>query len=84
MLVLSVCLLHVLLQADAISSSALILLQIPATSEKHEKDTVLMYGHLDKQPPMTTGWAEGTGPYTPVIKDGKVISLPFLFFFWFY
>jgi acetylornithine deacetylase/succinyl-diaminopimelate desuccinylase-like protein len=42
-----------------------------------------MYGHLDKQPPMTTGWAEGTGPYTPVIKDGKVISLPFLFF-WFY
>jgi acetylornithine deacetylase/succinyl-diaminopimelate desuccinylase-like protein len=27
-------------------------------------DTVLMYGHLDKQPPMV-GWREGLGPWTP-------------------
>ncbi|MDH4248549.1 MAG: M20/M25/M40 family metallo-hydrolase [Deltaproteobacteria bacterium] len=27
--------------------------------------TVLMYGHLDKQPPMT-GWREGLGPWNPV------------------
>jgi len=28
-------------------------------------DTVLLYGHLDKQPEME-GWAEGLGPWTPV------------------
>ena len=33
--------------------------------------TVLIYGHLDKQPEMT-GWAEGLGPWTPVIRDGKL------------
>lgn len=33
--------------------------------------TVVMYGHLDKQPEMT-GWADGLGPWTPVIKDGKL------------
>jgi acetylornithine deacetylase/succinyl-diaminopimelate desuccinylase-like protein len=27
-------------------------------------DTILMYGHLDKQPPMV-GWREGLGPWTP-------------------
>jgi len=32
-------------------------------------DTVLMYGHMAKQPPMD-GWAEGLGPYTPVYRDG--------------
>ncbi len=56
-----------------------------------------MYGHMDKQPPLTEGWEEGLGkepssfaiticqwaahvwhvflvkgPYTPVIRDGKV------------
>jgi acetylornithine deacetylase/succinyl-diaminopimelate desuccinylase-like protein len=34
-------------------------------------DTILMYGHLDKQPEMT-GWAEGLGPWIPVIRDGKL------------
>jgi acetylornithine deacetylase/succinyl-diaminopimelate desuccinylase-like protein len=29
----------------------------------------LMYGHFDKQPHFS-GWAEGLGPTTPVIKDG--------------
>lgn len=35
--------------------------------------TVLMYGHLDKQPPFE-GWRtdEGLGPWTPVMKDGKL------------
>ena len=36
-----------------------------------EGPTTLLYGHLDKQPEMT-GWAEGLGPWTPVIKDGKL------------
>ena len=34
--------------------------------------TVLMYGHLDKQPPMAAAWAEGLSPYTPVVRDGKL------------
>jgi len=34
-------------------------------------DTVLLYGHLDKQPEMT-GWSEGLGPWKPVIRDGKL------------
>lgn len=33
--------------------------------------TVLLYGHLDKQPHMS-GWEEGLGPTTPVIRDGKL------------
>jgi acetylornithine deacetylase/succinyl-diaminopimelate desuccinylase-like protein len=34
-------------------------------------DTVLIYGHLDKQPEMT-GWRAGLGPWTPVIRDGRL------------
>ena len=36
-----------------------------------EEDTVFFYGHLDKQPP-ATGWSEGLGPFTPVVRDGKL------------
>jgi acetylornithine deacetylase/succinyl-diaminopimelate desuccinylase-like protein len=36
-----------------------------------ERSTVLMYGHLDKQPAMV-GWEEGLGPWTPVLRDGKL------------
>lgn len=45
----------------------LIFIEIPGTVP----GTVLMYGHLDKQPEMK-GWAEGTGPWQPVLKDGKL------------
>ncbi len=34
-------------------------------------DTVVLYGHLDKQPEMV-GWAEGLDPWTPVIRDDKL------------
>ncbi|MBV9510641.1 MAG: M20/M25/M40 family metallo-hydrolase, partial [Caulobacteraceae bacterium] len=34
-------------------------------------ETVLLYGHLDKQPEMT-GWADGLGPWVPLLKDGKL------------
>jgi acetylornithine deacetylase/succinyl-diaminopimelate desuccinylase-like protein len=44
-----------------------ILIEVPGSSD----DTVLLYGHLDKQPEMT-GWWDGFGPWTPVIKDGKL------------
>src|SRR4029079_19574580 len=33
--------------------------------------TVLLYGHLDKQPEMT-GWREGCGPWDPLYEDGKL------------
>ena len=45
----------------------LILIEVPGTVA----GTILMYGHLDKQPEMK-GWAEGTGPWTPVLKDQKL------------
>jgi acetylornithine deacetylase/succinyl-diaminopimelate desuccinylase-like protein len=44
-------------------------IDIPGTASA--KDTVLIYGHLDKQPEMT-GWRTGLGPWTPVIEDGKL------------
>src|SRR6266446_5137299 len=45
----------------------LLLMEAPGTGT----DTVLLYGHLDKQPEMV-GWAEGTGPWTPVRRDDKL------------
>lgn len=33
--------------------------------------TVLMYGHLDKQPEFT-GWRNDLGPWTPKFEDGKL------------
>ncbi len=49
----------------------LIFMEIPARGEARADDTILMYGHLDKQPEMT-GWADGLGPWIPVIKDEKL------------
>ncbi len=36
-------------------------------------DTVLLYGHLDKQPEMT-GWSEGLGPWIPVLREDKLFG----------
>jgi acetylornithine deacetylase/succinyl-diaminopimelate desuccinylase-like protein len=36
-------------------------------------ETILLYGHLDKQPEMV-GWAEGTGPWTPFRKGDKLFG----------
>ena len=44
-----------------------ILIDLPGDSD----DTVLLYGHLDKQPEMK-GWADGLGPWTPVRKGDKL------------
>ncbi|XP_010701567.1 peptidase m20/m25/m40 family-like protein [Leishmania panamensis] len=35
------------------------------------KNTVLMYGHMDKQPPLRP-WAEGLDPHKAVMRDGKL------------
>jgi len=44
---------------------------IPATGGLDADRTVLLYGHLDKQPEMT-GWRPGMGPWTPVMEDGRL------------
>src|SRR5579859_2999193 len=41
--------------------------------EGDSRSTILMYGHLDKQPAMV-GWSEGLGPWTPVRRDGKLFG----------
>ena len=47
-----------------------IFIEVPATGGK-AGDTVLLYGHLDKQPEMT-GWRAGLGPWKPVIEGDKL------------
>ena len=49
----------------------LIFMEIPAANGGSDEDTVLLYGHLDKQPEMT-GWADDLGPWKPVLKDDKL------------
>jgi acetylornithine deacetylase/succinyl-diaminopimelate desuccinylase-like protein len=48
-----------------------ILIEIPGAPSQTPGDTVLLYGHLDKQPEME-GWSEGLGPWIPVMRDGKL------------
>ena len=45
----------------------LLFLEVPGQSD----DTVLLYGHYDKQPEFT-GWADDLAPWEPVIRDGKL------------
>ncbi|MBV9621008.1 MAG: M20/M25/M40 family metallo-hydrolase, partial [Gammaproteobacteria bacterium] len=45
----------------------LLLVDIPG----ERAGSVLLYGHLDKQPEFT-GWLPGLGPWEPVIRDGKL------------
>src|SRR5580704_14633145 len=44
-----------------------ILIEVPSEGN----DTVLLYGHLDKQPEMV-GWAEGYGPWKPRVEGDKL------------
>jgi acetylornithine deacetylase/succinyl-diaminopimelate desuccinylase-like protein len=45
--------------------------EIPASPESARPGTVLLYGHLDKQPEMT-GWREDLGPWQPVLEGGRL------------
>jgi len=47
-----------------------IFIDVPATGGA-TGDTVLLYGHLDKQPEMS-GWREGLGPWQPVLEGDKL------------
>ncbi|HEY8521915.1 MAG TPA: M20 family metallopeptidase [Gammaproteobacteria bacterium] len=45
----------------------LLLIEVPGEVD----DTVLLYGHMDKQPEMT-GWSEGLGPWQPVLRGDRL------------
>jgi acetylornithine deacetylase/succinyl-diaminopimelate desuccinylase-like protein len=49
----------------------LIFMEIPGTAAGSETETVLLYGHLDKQPEFT-GWDTGLGPWTPVLRGDRL------------
>ncbi len=42
-----------------------------AATRPQSQQTILMYGHLDKQPEFT-GWRNDLGPWTPKYEDGKL------------
>lgn len=49
----------------------LIVCDVPAFGVAASDDTVVLYGHLDKQPEMV-GWRPGLGPWTPVVEGDKL------------
>ncbi|MFI6181684.1 M20/M25/M40 family metallo-hydrolase [Nonomuraea sp. NPDC051191] len=49
----------------------LLFVDVPATPGAAATGTVLLYGHLDKQPPLGD-WSEGLGPWQAVIRDDRL------------
>jgi acetylornithine deacetylase/succinyl-diaminopimelate desuccinylase-like protein len=53
----------------------LVVCEVPATGPggtgARGTDTVVLYGHLDKQPEMT-GWRDGLGPWMPVLEGDRL------------
>lgn len=52
---------------QAENRTPIIYIDIPGT----EEGTILLYGHLDKQPEMT-GWDADLGPWKPVLKNDRL------------
>ncbi|HEX9258858.1 MAG TPA: M20/M25/M40 family metallo-hydrolase, partial [Acidimicrobiales bacterium] len=48
-----------------------IIMEIPPANGGPADDTVLLYGHLDKQPELF-GWREGLGPWSPVMEGDRL------------
>ena len=46
-------------------------MEIPAVNGGPADDTVLIYGHLDKQPELF-GWRDGLGPWEPVLDGDRL------------
>jgi acetylornithine deacetylase/succinyl-diaminopimelate desuccinylase-like protein len=63
--------------ANGVPRTPVLFFEVPASAGKDgtpapaSGQTVLMYGHLDKQPEFT-GWRSDLGPWTPKIDDGKL------------
>jgi acetylornithine deacetylase/succinyl-diaminopimelate desuccinylase-like protein len=51
--------------------SPLLLVDVPASAGAEDRGTVLMYGHLDKQPP-GGDWSDGLGPWLPVRDQDRL------------
>lgn len=51
----------------------LLFIDVPGSASPagRAEDSVLLYGHMDKQPEFT-GWSEGLDPWTPVLRDGRL------------
>jgi acetylornithine deacetylase/succinyl-diaminopimelate desuccinylase-like protein len=52
---------------DEEGRTPLLIIDVPGDAD----GTILMYGHLDKQPEME-GWSEGLDPWQPVLKGDKL------------
>jgi acetylornithine deacetylase/succinyl-diaminopimelate desuccinylase-like protein len=48
-----------------------LLVDVPPVGGGDPDDTVLLYGHLDKQPPFS-GWRDGLGPWEPVVDGDRL------------
>jgi acetylornithine deacetylase/succinyl-diaminopimelate desuccinylase-like protein len=62
------------LQAEVIrleGRTPVLFFDIPARGAPATRKSVVLYGHLDKQPEMT-GWRAGLGPWTPVLEEGRL------------
>ena len=58
--------------AELDGRSPLLLVDVPATAgARADQGTVLIYGHLDKQPALGD-WSAGLGPWQPVLRDGRL------------
>jgi len=51
----------------------LIYMELAASDPAGAADTILLYGHLDKQPEMV-GWESGLGPWNPVMRGDKLFG----------
>jgi acetylornithine deacetylase/succinyl-diaminopimelate desuccinylase-like protein len=51
--------------------SPVLLVDVPPAGGGSSDRTVLLYGHLDKQPPFE-GWRDGLGPWTPVLDGDRL------------
>ncbi len=49
----------------------LLVIDVPPAGGGRADDTVLLYGHLDKQPPFS-GWRDGLGPWEPVVEGDRL------------
>jgi acetylornithine deacetylase/succinyl-diaminopimelate desuccinylase-like protein len=49
----------------------LLVVDVPASVNAVATGTVLLYGHLDKQPALGN-WSEGLGPWQPVVREGRL------------
>ena len=62
---------------DGRARTPVLFFEVPASAGRQggaapaSGQTVLMYGHLDKQPEFT-GWRSDLGPWTPKLVDGKL------------